>query len=100
MTKLTQKMEKTLVLLPKKDVDMIEQLIREGRYITKSDFFRVAIKQLLYGEERMKRFEELTKELQETVRKRGISKKTLDKSLQKTEEETREKMKKLLAGIS
>ncbi len=100
MSKLTQRMEKTLVLLPKKDVDMIEQLIHEGRYITKSDFFRAAIKQLLYGEERMKRFEELTKELQETIKRKGISKKSLDESLEKTEQETREKMKKLLAETS
>ncbi|MBI2543051.1 MAG: hypothetical protein HYW24_02615 [Candidatus Aenigmarchaeota archaeon] len=100
MSKLTQKMEKTLVLLPKKDVDMIKQLIHEGRYITKSDFFRAAIKQLLYGEERMKRFEELTKELQETVRRKGISKKSLNESLEKTEQETREKMRRLLAETS
>lgn len=100
MSKLAQKMEKTLVLLPRKDVDMIEQLIHEGRYITKSDFFRAAIKQLLYGEERMKRFEELTKELQETIRKKGISKKTLGESLEKTEQETREKLRKLLATTS
>lgn len=100
MSKLAQKMEKTLVLLPKKDVDMIKQLIHEGRYITKSDFFRVAIKQLLYGEERMRRFEELTKELQETIRRKGISRKSLDESLQKTEEETRQKMRKLLAETS
>ncbi len=89
-----------LVLLPKKDIDIIEQLIQEGRYITKSDFFRIAVKQLLYGEERMRRFEDLTKELQREMKREGVNKKEMDKSLKEVENETREKMRKLLAKVS
>lgn len=100
MTKTAQKMGKMLVFLPKKDIDVIEQLIQEGRYITKSDFFRIAVKQLLYGEERMRRFENLTKELQREMKREGVSKKTMGKSLKEIEQETREGMRRLLAKAS
>jgi len=35
------------VRVPIKDREAIEQLVKEGRYINRSDFFRQAIKKLL-----------------------------------------------------
>ena len=42
--------KKILVILPSDDVRRIEDQISEGKYVTKSDFLRIAVKQLLYGE--------------------------------------------------
>ncbi len=41
---------KILVILPTEDVKGIEEQVRRGRYVTKSDFFRSAVKRLLYSE--------------------------------------------------
>ncbi|MCL4379241.1 MAG: nucleotidyltransferase domain-containing protein [Candidatus Marsarchaeota archaeon] len=41
--------KKMLVILPPDDVRKIDEQVREGRYVTKSDFIRMAVKQLLYG---------------------------------------------------
>ncbi len=41
--------KKVLVILPSDDVKRIEDQVSEGKYVTKSDFLRIAVKQLLYG---------------------------------------------------
>ena len=41
--------KKVLVILPSDDVRRIEDQVSEGKYVTKSDFLRIAVKQLLYG---------------------------------------------------
>ncbi len=42
--------KKMLVILPSDDVRRIENQVLEGKYVTKSDFLRIAVKQLLYRE--------------------------------------------------
>jgi hypothetical protein len=42
--------KKVLVILPSADVKMIDEQVSEGKYVTKSDFLRIAVKQLLYRE--------------------------------------------------
>lgn len=42
--------KKILVILPSDDVRRIENQVSEGKYVTKSDFLRIAVKRLLYGE--------------------------------------------------
>ncbi len=41
--------KKVLVILHSDDVKRIEDQVSEGKYVTKSDFLRIAVKQLLYG---------------------------------------------------
>ena len=43
--------KKILVILPSEDVKKIENQVSEGKYVTKSDFLRIAVKQLLDREE-------------------------------------------------
>jgi hypothetical protein len=47
---------KVLVILPPDDVRRIEDRILEGKYVTKSDFFRIAVKELLYREKGREEF--------------------------------------------
>ncbi len=42
--------QKILVILPKEDVRKMEEEVEQGNFVTKSDFIRLAIKQILYGE--------------------------------------------------
>lgn len=44
--------KKMLVILPPEDVRIIEEQVLQGKYVTKSDFFRIAVKRLIQ-EERM-----------------------------------------------
>lgn len=55
-----QKPKKILVILPSEDVKKIEGEVLEGRYVTKSDFLRLAVKQLLYGKEKTEALETKT----------------------------------------
>ncbi len=47
-----QKPKKLLVILPPGDIEEIENHVSEGRYVTKSDFIRIAVKQLLQEDRR------------------------------------------------
>ncbi len=46
---------KILVILPSDDVRKIEDQVSEGKYVTKSDFLRIAVKQLLHNVESTER---------------------------------------------
>lgn len=58
---------KILVILPQSDVKKIEEEVLEGRYVTKSDFLRAAVKQLLYNERGIKISEAKGVQLQERL---------------------------------
>lgn len=91
-----QELRKVLVILPKKDIEEIENEIAEGRYVTKSDFFRMAVKRLLYGEERIRNFERLRAELQRDLKKKKISKSKILKDLEEAKKETAQQVSELL----
>ena len=59
-----------LLNLPDKDSQRIEMLVEAGEYATKSEFIRFAIKQMLYGEERLGRLEATTSKLQKQTKSR------------------------------
>lgn len=57
-------MSKMLVVLPSEDVRRIDAEVESGRYVTKSDFLRAAVKQLLDADERAKTLETVIERLQ------------------------------------
>lgn len=76
---------KLLLNIPDRDAEMIEALVKAGEYATKSELIRTAIKQYLYNEERMRRFEELAREVQKTTK----SKKQVQREIEWAKEGTR-----------
>lgn len=84
---MTQKM---LLNLPEKDLERIETLVKKGEFATKTELIRFAIKQLLYSEERMKKFEKLTKGLQN----QGLKKEHIEREIEEAKERTRKLIKK------
>ena len=92
-----QEMRKILVILPKKDIEAIEKEIAAGRYVTKSDFFRMAVKRLLYSEERLTRFEAIRAELQKDLKKKKVSRSKLLKDLMEAKDDTAAQVAALLS---
>ena len=93
-----QELRKVLVILPRKDIEeMRESEIAEGRYVTKSDFFRLAVKRLLYSEERLKNFERLRVELQKDLKKKRVSKSKISEDLDRAKKETAQRVAELLS---
>lgn len=76
---------KLLLNLPEKDLDRIENLIKNGEYTTKNEFIRFAVKQLLYSEERMEKLEAATSKLQKKTR----SRKQVEAEIEEAKAETR-----------
>jgi Arc/MetJ-type ribon-helix-helix transcriptional regulator len=91
-----QELRKVLVILPKKDIEGIESEIAEGRYVTKSDCFRLAVKRLLYSDERISNFERLRAELQRDLKKKRISKSKIQEDLNEAKKETAQQVAELL----
>jgi len=61
---------KLLLNIPDKDLERIETLVNAGEYATKSEFIRFAVKQLLYGEQRMGKLEVASFKLQKQTKGR------------------------------
>lgn len=81
--------QKILLNLPEKDLKKIETVVKAGEYTTKSEFIRFAVKQLLYNQERIKTFEELTAKLQRQIKAGKIARKDTEKEIEEAKEETR-----------
>jgi len=80
---------KLLLNLPEKDLARIETLIKAGEYTTKNEFVRFAVKQLLYSEERMARFEKAASRLQKQTK----SKKQVREEVEEAKAEMRRIMR-------
>ncbi len=76
---------KLLLNIPEKDLARIETLIKAGEYTTKNEFVRFAVKQLLYSEERLTRFETAASRLQKQTR----SKRQVEREIEEAKSETR-----------
>ena len=74
-----------LVNLPEKDLERMENLIKTGEFTTKNEFVRFAVKQMLYGEERMAKLEEVASKLQSQTK----SRKQVNEEIEEAKEETR-----------
>jgi len=81
--------QKILLNLPEKDLEKVETLVKIGEFTSKTEVIRFAVKQLLYSEERMKKFEELTKELQKQTKERGMTRKEIEREVEEAKEQTR-----------
>lgn len=84
-----------LLNLPERDLEKIETLVKGGEFATKTELIRFAIKQFLYNEERMKKFEKLAKELQ----KQGLKKERIEEEIEEAKEQTRKLIKKYPSKI-
>jgi Arc/MetJ-type ribon-helix-helix transcriptional regulator len=67
-----------------KDLARIENLIKAGEYTTKNEFIRFAVKQLLYGEERMTKLEAVASELQRQTKGREQVKEEIEEAKAET----------------
>jgi len=83
--------QKMLLNLPEKDLRRIETLVKAGEYATKSEFIRFAVKQLLYGQDRIRTLEEMTAKLQKQTKTR----KDVDREIEEAKEETRRTISKM-----
>ncbi len=83
---------KLLLNLPDKDLQRIEMLVEAGEYATKSEFIRFAIKQMLYGEERICRLEAATAKL----RKQTKSRKQINEEVEWAKAGTRKTVSQML----
>jgi len=83
---------KLLLNLPDKDSQRIEMLVEAGEYATKSEFIRFAIKQMLYGEERLGRLEATTSKLQKQTK----SRKQIDEEVEWAKAGTRKAVSEML----
>ena len=81
--------EKMLVNLPEKDMQRIETLVTRGEFETKTEVVRFAVKQLLYTEERMKAFEDVSRRLQRQTAARGIGRKGVAEEIEEAKAGTR-----------
>lgn len=86
--------KKLLLNMPEKDFRRIESLVTAGEFATRTDAVRFAIKNLLYNEERMKRFEDATRKLQGQTKKMGLTKKDIIKEIEESKERTRKLLEK------
>lgn len=87
---------KLLLSLPKNDMKMIEDLVGIGRFSTKSEAVRFAVKKVLYDEERMRRFDEASKVVRQRVEELGLTRKDINKMIEEVKDETRKKVDKML----
>lgn len=81
--------QKMLLNLPEKDLEKIETLIKAGEFTTKTEFIRFAVKQLLYSQDRMRNFEEVTRKLQKQTKRMGFARKDIGREIEKAKEKTR-----------
>ena len=106
---LEQKNEKILLSIPANDAKAIAALVASGRYATKTEVVRTALKNLLYRsyeppkwddaemERRTKNFLNFAKEVQAKIKEKGYTRKDLDRFLEEAKEETRKEVRKMLA---
>ncbi|MBI3412582.1 MAG: hypothetical protein HY051_00690 [Candidatus Aenigmarchaeota archaeon] len=76
--------QKMLLNLPEKDLKKIETLVKTGEYATKTEIIRFAVKQFLYGQERIKTLEEMTAKLQRHANTRKETKKEIEEAKEET----------------
>jgi len=81
---------KILLNIPEKDMERIETLVKAGEYATKSEFMRFAVKQLLYGEERIGRLEAATSKVQKQTKDR----KQIEVEIEEAKADTRRTLSK------
>ena len=78
-----------LLSLPERDRERIEALVRAGEYSSKSELIRFAIKEFLYGEERMGKLRTATSKLQA----RGRGRKQIERDVREAKAETARSLK-------
>jgi Arc/MetJ-type ribon-helix-helix transcriptional regulator len=97
------KNEKMLLSIPPRDVRAIDELVSSGRFATKSEVVRTALKEFLYekpldeGRRDIRKFEEFRKEVQAKIKEKGYIRKDLDRFLEEAKEETRKEVRRMLA---
>jgi Arc/MetJ-type ribon-helix-helix transcriptional regulator len=104
-----QKSEKMLLSIPSKDASMIQSLVSSGRYSTKSEVVREALRKFLYGsweprawdaaemKRRTDNFIRFSNEVRAKIKEKGYTRKDLDRMLEEAKEETRKEVRRMLA---
>ena len=87
--------QKMLLNLPEKDLKKIETLVKTGEFATKTEFIRFAVKQLLYSQERIKTFDEMTTKLQKQTKDKKLTKKDIKREIKEAKEQTRRRISEM-----
>lgn len=87
---------KLLLNLPRNDMRTIERLVRIGRFSTKSEAIRFAIKKALEDEERMRRFDEAARVVENRVKELGLTRKDIARMIEEVKDETRKEVRKMM----
>ncbi len=99
MQRTEQKTEKMLLNIPLNDLKEIDRLLISGKYSTKSEVVRTALKEFLYSKERMEKFDDFAKEVQARVKELKLTKEDIDKAIEEAKEGTRRDVRRMLKEL-